>query len=102
MLRPPAADVAAAPVAGSATAGLLGTTPQHVAALIRSGSLEAADVSIGGARRPSWRIPQDSLARVRPTGTIGTLHPCFAAAGGKWYGGLSSGGRAIGSTTRNG
>ena len=44
-------------------ADLLGTTPQHVAALIRSGALEAADVSIGGARRASWRIPHDSLDR---------------------------------------
>lgn len=44
-------------------ADLLGTTLQHVAALIRSGALQAADVSIGGSRRPSWRIHHDSLAR---------------------------------------
>jgi hypothetical protein len=44
-------------------ADLLGTTPAHIAALIRSGSLDAADVSVAGARRPSWRIPQGSLDR---------------------------------------
>jgi hypothetical protein len=51
------------PSRGMPPADLLNTTPAHIAALIRSGSLDAADVSVAGARRPSWRIPQGSLDR---------------------------------------
>jgi hypothetical protein len=34
---------------------------QSIRLIIDAGS--TTDVSIGGARRPSWRIPHDSLAR---------------------------------------